>query len=904
MVKIQINGTIYEVNAERNLLHTCIALGFNIPYFCFHPALGSVGACRLCAVKRFSGPDDKKGKIVMSCMEPVSDGLIISVDHPDAIEFRASVIEGLMTNHPHDCPVCDEGGECHLQDMTVMTGHNYSKYVFRKRTHKSQYLGPLIHHEMNRCIQCYRCVRFYKDYAGGKDLNVFGAANRVFFGRRQEGILESDFSGNLVEVCPTGVFTDNTLKKHFARKWDMTHTPSVCVHCSLGCNTILSERYGSVRRTMSRYNSDINGYFLCDRGRFGYEFLNSPERIKKIIYRTGKSEVPSAGNEIQHDIFSEVQNKGRILGIGSPRASLESNFALFTLVGEENFFHGTGASEQSLVKKAIQLIETGLAHVPSLKEIEKCDTVFILGEDVSNTAPMMALAIRQALRNKSIGIAGEMGIPKWNDSAVRNLTHHVLSPLYIASPITTKLDELAGETWYTAPEDIARLGFAVASAIHPDAPSVIEPEEIRIRAEKIADALLSAENPLIVTGINTGNMDLLNAIENMMIALSRKGKKPGIAIVFPECNSAGLGMMDGGSLENAIDTILKEPVDILVILENDLYRRIPKERAGIALDKCRRVIVLDHLWNETAKKADLLLPVASYAESAGTLVNNEGRAQRYYPAVLPDTPVKENWRVIAELIKLKDNNTGIAWETFDQVVDSLALRYPVFSGIREHLPNADFRYFNEKIARQPLRFSGRTAIHANQSVNEQAPPEDTDSPLDFSMEGYQGFPPPALIPYYWSPGWNSTQASNKYLEEPDGRLKDTDPGVKVIQKTNPGHIGYYRDVPGSFQEKGDEIRFIPVYRVFGSEELSSRGQAISEMVPEPFVLLNKKEANRLNLVENRKCKIEIEQVSVYTALVIDNHVPDGLAGLPALLQGMEYIPLPGWGKIIPGSTDE
>lgn len=318
MVKIHINGTLYEARPERNLLQACLSLGFDIPYFCYHPALGSVGACRLCAVKKYANADDKNGKIVMSCMEPVTEGMIISVDHPDVIDFRKAVIEGLMTNHPHDCPVCDEGGECHLQDMTVMTGHNYSKYVFKKRTHKNQYLGPFIQHEMNRCIQCYRCVRYYKDYAGGNDLNVFGAANRVYFGRHQEGILESEFSGNLVEVCPTGVFTDKTLKKHYTRKWDLTHTPSVCVHCSLGCNTILSERYGSVRRTMSRYNSSVNGYFLCDRGRFGYEFLNSPARIKKILIRPAKtSDFDELENLASIDPLLGISGR-KTIGIGSP----------------------------------------------------------------------------------------------------------------------------------------------------------------------------------------------------------------------------------------------------------------------------------------------------------------------------------------------------------------------------------------------------------------------------------------------------------------------------------------------------------------------------------------------------------------------------------------------------------
>ena len=209
-------------------MQVCLALGFDLPYFCWHPAMHSVGACRQCAVKLFRDEQDKRGRIVMSCMTPAAEGTRISVDDPEARAFRAGVIEMLMLNHPHDCPVCDEGGECHLQDMTVLTGHNYRHTRFPKRTHRNQDIGPFVTHEMNRCIQCYRCVRFYRDHAGGRDLDVLGWHDHVYFGRQNNGRLESEFSGNLVEVCPTGVFTDKSLYSHYTRKWDLQVAPSVC----------------------------------------------------------------------------------------------------------------------------------------------------------------------------------------------------------------------------------------------------------------------------------------------------------------------------------------------------------------------------------------------------------------------------------------------------------------------------------------------------------------------------------------------------------------------------------------------------------------------------------------------------------------------------------------------------
>src|ERR1019366_5207535 len=183
-------------------------------------------------------------------------------------------------------------------------------------------------------IQCYRCVRFYREYAGGADLNAFALRSIVFFGRDRDGVLESEFAGNLVEVCPTGVFTDATLKRHYTRKWDLQMAPSVCVHCALGCNITAAERYGMLRRLVNRYNGEVNGYFLCDRGRFGYEFVNSARRIRQPLLHGQAIATETATGHLQK------LASGKAIGIGSPRASLESNFSLRTLVGADRFYAG------------------------------------------------------------------------------------------------------------------------------------------------------------------------------------------------------------------------------------------------------------------------------------------------------------------------------------------------------------------------------------------------------------------------------------------------------------------------------------------------------------------------------------------------------------------------------------
>src|SRR5512146_1484223 len=191
MAIIYIDNQRFEVDDRNNLLQVALSLGLNLPYFCWHPAMGSVGACRQCAVKQFRDENDTRGRLVMACMTPAAPNTRISISDEDARQFRDGIIEGLMMSHPHDCPVCDEGGECHLQDMTVMTGHNYRRFHGQKRTFENQNLGPLVNHEMNRCIQCYRCVRFYREYAGGKDLDAFALRDLVYFGRQSDGVLEN-----------------------------------------------------------------------------------------------------------------------------------------------------------------------------------------------------------------------------------------------------------------------------------------------------------------------------------------------------------------------------------------------------------------------------------------------------------------------------------------------------------------------------------------------------------------------------------------------------------------------------------------------------------------------------------------------------------------------------------------
>lgn len=907
MTSIVIDGRPYEVSPQHNLLQTCLSLGFNLPYFCWHPALGSVGACRQCAVKQFKDEHDQQGRLVMACMTAASDGTRISLDDPEAREFRAGVIEWLMANHPHDCPVCDEGGECHLQDMTVMTGHAYRRYQFKKRTFRNQNLGPFITHEMNRCIQCYRCVRFYRDYAGGRDFNAFASANHVYFGRHEDGTLENVFSGNLIEVCPTGVFDDKTLMPHYIRKWDLQTAPSVCVHCSLGCNTIPGERRGFLRRIVNRFNSRVNGYFLCDRGRFGYEFVNSDRRLRHPCVRQERSAAlaPIETGLLMQRLAPLLAGADAVIGIGSPRASLEANFALRTLVGPDRFHTGVAAFDARLAESVLDILRRGPVGAASIVDVEQADAVFILGEDLINTAPRLALAVRQSVRQQPMQQADKLKIPRWDDAAVRNVTQAQCGPLFIAVPGSGgDLADVATETYHAAPDDLARLGFAVAHHLDPEAPAVpaLSPVVTEL-AQRIAEALRNAERPVIMSGTGCRSEAVIQAAAHVAWALERKGRAPQLCYSLPECNSLGLALMGGKNLEDAFNAIREETVQTVIILENDLYRRADPALVDVFLDGGKQVILLDHLEHTTALKADMLLPAGTFAETDGTLVNNEGRAQRFYQVFVPDGDCQESWRWIRALARAshRPDLSGMAgWKELDDVVRAISETLPAFHRLTEVVPTAEFRLVGQKIPRQTFRVSGRTAIRPlpmlQDAMHEPAPPDDQDSPLAFSMEGYPGQPPSPLVPHYWAPGWNSVQSLNKFQSEVGGAMRDENPGLRLLEPADSAKPVYFTNIPEPFHRREGVWLILPFWHLFGSEELSAEAPALAERIPESSLALHPDDARRLNVQAGSRVEMTPEGRRACVRVMISPAMPPGTAGL-TMVREWSASRLPQWSPL-------
>lgn len=635
----------------------------------------------------------------------------------------------------------------------------------------------------------------------------------------------------------------------------------------------------------------MNGYFLCDRGRFGYEFVNRAERIRApLLRRHGRQTVVSSEQATRH-LRSLVADREKVIGIGSPRASLESNFALRTLVGEDRFFAGVSERDARLAALMLHILRTGVARAPCLGDIEQADAVLVLGEDIMNTGPRMALALRQSVRQQPMAIARAKGVPSWRDDAVRDAVQAERGPLYVATPDATRLDGIATRAFRGAPDDIARLGFAVAHGLDTGAPAVPNlPRDVAILADQIASALKDATRPLVVSGAGCGSEPVLQAAANVAWALA--GTTPSAALAFsvPECNTMGLAMMGGASLDVALQAIRDGAAETVIILENDLSRRADATVMAETLERAKHIVVLDCLPNATTSAAELVLPGGTFAEASGTLVNNEGRAQRSFQVFVPDDPILESWRWLA----MASHGDAAAWQNLDDVMNAMAQSLPAFAPVPAAAPESGFRMAGSKIPREPHRYSGRTSMLANINVNEPKPPADPDSPLSFTMEGNPDQPPGALIPFFWSAGWNSIQAVNKFQTEIAGALKGGDPGVRLIEPAVGRSPRYYTATPDGFARRSDAWLAVPLHHIFGSDELSAWAPAVRELVPAPYAAMNVDDARALGLKAGESVRINVDGTEVGLPLKTSAGLPAGVVGLPVGLPDFLAPAMPAW----------
>ncbi len=693
MPKLVIDDREIEVPEGTKVIEAAEKLGIMIPRFCYHPGLGSVGACRVCAVKFLEGPF--KG-VQMSCMIDAKDDMVVSTTDEEAVDFRRYVIECLMLHHPHDCPVCDEGGHCLLQDMTVSGGHGIRRYQGRKRTYQDQYLGPLVQHEMNRCIHCYRCSRFYQEFSGYHDLGVMQLGNRTFFGRYQDGILESPFTGNLSDICPTGVYTDKP-SRFFGRRWDYERSPSLCINCSLGCHTIASSRYRAVVRQEARYSETVNGYFICDRGRHGFHYASSEDRPRQALI-DGKEvsydqAIQQAGEKLAEVIKSA--GSGAVVCVGSERSSLETQAMLKRICqtkGWQTPSYFVDGSLAQKVKAASSRLEEGLTV--SLRQLESADFILVVGADPINEAPMLALAMRQAQRSgakiavidpRPVSLPVEFQHLQVTPGGA-NLCFSLIIKAAVDREAEIKLEKSALEFSQAIPS-----------------PETVS-SSLQDQVSKVAAELKKSKLPIIVCGTDIVRQSTPALAADHTLLLQATNKQAGLFYLMPGANSFGGSLLS--SEDTAFSDILQDiesgTVKGLILVESNPFLHFHhRPRLELALEKLELLVVLDYVNSRAAQKAHIFLPTSTLYEAGGVFINQEGRAQATGPVYTGGTPIAQvsggshppriygseipggepraGWQALAELVQAK-TEPGEE-DTRSSVLNWLKERNPGFANI-------------------------------------------------------------------------------------------------------------------------------------------------------------------------------------------------------------------------------
>lgn len=513
---------------------------------------------------------------------------------------------------------------------------------------------------------------------------------------------------------------------------------------------------------------------------------------------------------------------------------------------------------------------------PSMREIESYDAVLILGEDLTQTAPRMALSVRQAAKNKAKQMAADRRTQDWLAEPVKRIGQDANSPIYILAATQTRLADIAEGEVVASPNDIARLGFAIAAGVNGDAILGLD-DDAKAFAQTIADTLKAAKKPLIISGTSLQDAAIMEAAAQVAQNL---GGNAGLTLTVPEVNSMGMALFGGLSLEQAF----AQDYESIIIVENDLFRRLPAVQVQAALDKAQSVIVLDHSETETVKAADVVLSAASFAEGDGTVVSQEGRAQRFYQVYdpsyyKPEYAIKESWRWL-HAIETGVKGKAISWTLLDDVIESVVKNVPVLEAIQDVAPDAGYRVHGLKIAREPRRYSGRTAMRAPLNVHEPKQPVDVDSALTFSMEGYVG-PQNAssLVPFAWAPGWNSPQAWNKYQDEVGGHLKGGDSGVRLFDRLVKRPARSYV-APTAVVANPESFRLVPMHHIFASGEFTIKTPVMESRIPEGTFAVGEQDAARLNVQDGQQLTVKAGETTISLPVHVIEYLPTGYIGYP------------------------
>ncbi|MBQ0958680.1 NADH-quinone oxidoreductase subunit G [Ideonella sp. 4Y11] len=691
MLDIELDGKKVQVTEGSMVMHAAEAAGTYIPHFCYHKKLSIAASCRMCLVDVEKAP-----KPMPACATPVTQGMIVRTRSDKAVKAQKSVMEFLLINHPLDCPICDQGGECQLQDLAVGYGGTASRYQEEKRVVFHKNVGPLISmEEMSRCIHCTRCVRFGQEIAGVMELGMLNRGEHAEITTFVGNSVDSELSGNMIDVCPVGALTSKPFR-YSARTWELSRRKSVSPHDSVGANLVVQVKNGQVMRVVPLENEAVNECWISDRDRFSYEALNGEQRLKRpMIKQDGQWLEVDWNTALQYvvDGLKSVQGQFGAAGIGAIGAATSSNEELHLLaklvrgLGSDNIDHRTRHADFTAASGA-RWLGTSIASLSTLER------AFVIGSFLRKDHPLLAQRLRQAVRHGGQllslnAVHGDWAIP-------------------VAARITA-----APSDWV---QSLANVAGYVASAKGVAAPATAL---VDAAAEAVAQALLSGERKAVLLGnaaVQHPQASQLLSLANFIAAQTGAT----VGVLGEAGNSVGAQLVGAQPQQGGLNAgqMLSRPMKALLLLNTEpALDAADGAAATAALNASGLVVALTPFKDARVDNADVLLPIAPFTETAGSYVNAEGRLQTFQgvvPALGESRPAWKVLRVLGSLLGL----SGFAQESVEEV---RAEALGDGSGIAARLSNASTAVAQPVGPLAGLQRVANVPIYATDAIVRRAP---------------------------------------------------------------------------------------------------------------------------------------------------------------------------------------
>ncbi len=656
IIKVTINAKDFQVSKGARLIDVCREKGFDIPSFCYYADLALQASCRMCLVRI-----EKMPKLQTSCTIICTDGIVVTTQSEEIEKAQRGMMEFLLANHPLDCPVCDRGGECELQEMAFNWGNLEERFTEKKNYYPEKYLSPIVANDPQRCILCKRCTRVCDEWMGEDAIEAGGRGANTVIGT-YGGWLDCSQCGNCIEVCPTGTLLDATYR-HQARPWELTQTISTCTYCSDGCQMSLGSRGGELMRVVARdrYVNGLNGEFLCIKGRFGHAFVNHEERIRTplIRYKKGGKLIPATWDEaIRHvaqklDATANHHGPNAIGVVGSPRITNESNYVLYKfaseLVGTENYT----ATEAFNLKPFFHNLGGSLA---THNNIRHASTILLIGGEPEELQPLTAKQVRQAVRNGG-------------------------AKLTVINSVRIRLTEQAARFIHVRPGSLD----AAVLALQMPSQDALAARKMGVEQGDLAavrQSLTQSQGDLVIMFSAELGVEAQAVVAQLPYALAGESRRVLLHPLPLFNNSVGahdMHIMDGELSATQMLDAAGEKIRALYIAGSFLKEQIRGREES--LGKLDFLVVQDLFETDTTAFADVVLPAASFAELDGTFTNNDGFVQRVRQSIPPVHSSKPDWMITAEIANELGVDFGFQMSA-SAVFHEIAERVPAYSGLR------------------------------------------------------------------------------------------------------------------------------------------------------------------------------------------------------------------------------